>query len=282
MNESDTPAPAFPRAPNSSTPSDRRRPGTLPRKRLLPTRAGALEYVLSGHGRPVWILFSGAGVTLEGWQGLYPAIEEMGTVLAWNRFGLGRSARPRVPQTGTTVLATLRELLAHGALEPPYVLVGHSLGGLHANLFARLYPGEVAGVVLIEPTDPGEHAYGRESRLAGVLARLFNQPAHLFRANLRAELAWQEATARELQQAGPFPPVPLAVITGARPPPRWLADAQALARRRAHQAELARLSPQGEQVMAWRSGHFPQRSEPACVLQVLRRMAARIQAESPL
>ncbi|MBL0420311.1 alpha/beta hydrolase [Ramlibacter sp. AW1] len=257
--------------------------GALPRKRLLPTQAGALEYVLSGDGPPHWILFSGAGVTLEGWKALYPDIERLGRVLAWNRFGLGRSARPRVPQTGTTVLATLRELLHGCELQPPYVLVGHSLGGLHANLFARLYPQEVAGVVLVESTHPDDtvHGHGHEKRLAQVLGRLFEVPTGWFRANLEAELAWQQATVRELTQAGPFPPVPLTVVSAGRSPPRWLSDAQAWERRRRHQAELVQLSPAGKQVIARRSGHFPQRTEPQLVLQVLRAMAGCVAERRP-
>lgn len=253
-------------------------PGALPRKQLLPTSAGRLEYILSGGGRPTWLLFNGAGIALEGWRGLYPGIERLGTVFGWNRPGLGRSDRPRVAQTASAVLAPLREMLAHCRLEPPYVLVGHSLGGLHANLFARRYPGEVQGVVMIEATHPRDagHGLGHESRLVDALARMFPMPKPWFRANLHAELQCQEDSAREVEAAGPFPPVPLAVISGAQTPPRWLADAQAVARRRELQQELARMSPLGQHVLARESGHFPQRTEPGLVLSVLRAMAARL------
>ncbi|TFZ03344.1 alpha/beta fold hydrolase [Ramlibacter rhizophilus] len=258
-------------------------PGALPPRQFVATSAGRLEFVRSGRGRPTWLLFNGAGIGLEGWQGLYPAIEQFGTVFAWNRFGLGRSDPPRAAQTGDGVVAVLREALAALSLEPPYVLVGHSLGGLHAHLFARRYPEQVAGVALLEATHPEEqdHGRGHESRLVQVLDRLFPLPKVRFRANLEAELRWQAETAREVRQAPPFPPVPLVVVTGAQAPPRWLADAQAVERRRLHQRELARLSPQGEQVMAWRSGHFPQRTEPQCVLRALRSLAARVGAQKP-
>ena len=60
------------------------------------TRSGALEYVVSGAGQPTIVLLNGAGVTLEGWRTLYPAIEHLGTVFAWNRFGVKGSDEPRL------------------------------------------------------------------------------------------------------------------------------------------------------------------------------------------
>lgn len=260
--------------------------GPLPKRQWVRTSAGRMEFMRSGAGRPVWLLFNGAGIGLEGWQGLYPDIERLGTVFAWNRLGIGRSDPPRQVQSGRRVVRALSEALDHLDLQPPYVLVGHSLGGLHAQLFARLFPQDVAGVLLLDATHPDErdHGRGHETRLAQVLDRLFPLPTSAFRPNLEAELAAQAETAREVQAAGAFPPVPLVVVTGAQAPPRWLADAGAVARRREHQRHLARLSPSGEQVMAWRSGHFPQRSEPGLVLHAMARLAGqtRDQAVSPL
>ncbi|AEG92723.1 hypothetical protein Rta_16310 [Ramlibacter tataouinensis TTB310] len=229
----------------------------------------------SGSGSPTYVLMNGAGVTLEGWRPLYPGIERLGTVFAWNRQGLGRSARPRSRQTGALVVASLRELLAYAGLAPPYVLVGHSLGGLHANLFARLHPAEVAGVALIEATHPDDCGRLREheGRLAGVLARLLAVPAAWLRPNLHAELACALDTARQVEAAGPFPPVPLVVVSGGQTPPRWLMSPEALELKQARQRALAALSPLGEQVIAQASGHFPQRTQPELVLDVLRRLA---------
>lgn len=70
-------------------------------------------------------------------------------------------------------------------------------------------------------------------------------------------------TVKEIEGAGPFPPVPVAVITGGTDPPKWLMSSAALQSRRAHQQELVRLSPLAQQVIAEKSGHFPQLTEPA-------------------
>src|SRR5687767_8892541 len=96
--------------------------GALPPIRALQTRTGRLTCIVSGEGRPTILLFNGAGVSLEGWRALYPAIEQCGTVFGWNRFGLQGSDPPRQRQTGAVVVGSLRELLGHAGLSPPYVL----------------------------------------------------------------------------------------------------------------------------------------------------------------
>lgn len=248
-----------------------RRSAVLPRIRFAQVPGGRLGYVLSGKGRPTLLLFGGAGVGVEGWRQLYPGIERLGAVFGWNRFGMPGSDPPRQRQTGTAVLAALRELLAHAGLVPPYVLVAHSLGGLYANLFARRYPGEVAGVLFLEATHPDDREVLKkhETQLVRALGQVLALPQRLIRRNVHAELECVEDTVREIASAGAFPGVPLRVVTGGRTPRGWLMSPAAVAARRAHQQELARLSPMGEQVIAHQSGHFPQLSEPRLVLRVL-------------
>jgi pimeloyl-ACP methyl ester carboxylesterase len=259
---------------------DRAKPfrlGALPQRQRLQTRAGTLEYVVSGEGTPVIVLLNGAGMTLEGWRALYPDVERLGTVFAWNRFGVKDSDSPRLAQTGAVVVASLRELLRYAGLHPPYVLVGHSIGGLYANLFARLHPSEVAGLLFIEATHPRDQEMLQEhkTRLGRTLEKVLALPQWLFRANLHSEIEAVPQTVDEIAAAGPFPPVPVSVVTGGAAPPKWLMATSAQQARERHQRELAQLSPHGEQVVAERSGHFPQLTEPALVLAALRALIAR-------
>jgi pimeloyl-ACP methyl ester carboxylesterase len=249
----------------------------LPPRQKLQTRAGLLEYTLSGEGDANIVLVNGAGLTVTGWQPLYPGIERLGRVFAWNRFGLQGSDDPPAVQRGAVVIASLRELMAYAGLEPPYVLVGHSLGGLYANLFARLHPTEVAGVLFLEATHPRDentlpHDRGK---LAQGLSKVQGEPPCDFEANLHAEMDAAGDTVQEVQAAGPFPAVPVAVVTGGIDPPPSLLSPEAAQARRAHQVGLARLSPDAEHVIAEGSGHFPQRSEPQLVLDVLERLVRR-------
>ena len=254
--------------------------GEMPDRHRLQTRAGALEYTLSGTGAATVVLLNGAGVTLEGWRLLYPAIEGMAKVFAWNRFGVRGSDAPRLAQSGAVVLASLRELLSYAGLQAPYVLVGHSLGGLYANLFARLYPQEVAGLMFLEATHPRDHEVlpQHETQLTRAISKVLALPQRLFSANLHAEIEASGDLAHEIASAGPFPAIPVCVVTGARDPPQWLMSPAARRARQSHQQDLVRLSPQGRHVVAATSGHFPQLTEPALVLQVLRELVERAQA----
>ena len=250
--------------------------GVLPPIRALQTRSGRMGYMLSGSGRPHILLFNGAGVSLQGWEALYPAIEQIGTVFGWNRFGMQGSDAAHERQSGTVVIGSLRELLGYAGLEPPYLLVAHSLGGLYANLFARLYPKETAGVLFLEATHPDDQEALRkhESHLLRALAKVLTLPQVFFKPNVQTELASVEDTVREIAAAGDFPPVPVRVVTGGLTPRTWMMSPGAVGARRANQQALARLSPRGEQVIAQKSGHFPQMTEPGLVLRVLAELAA--------
>lgn len=262
--------------------AEAQRIGVLPALQVLQTRKGRLGYMVSGAAAPAILLFNGAGVGLQGWQALYPAIADCGTVFGWNRFGLEGSDAPGARQTGTVVVASLRELLRHAGIAPPYVLVAHSFGGLYANLYARLHPREVAGVLLLEATHPDDHDALRENEehMVKALGRLQDLPEARLRANVRAELAAAEEIAREIDAAGPFPEVPLRVLTGGLTPRAAQVTPVASGARRAHQDELARLSPLGEQIIAQASGHFPQMTQPELVLEVLRGLLRQVRAES--
>lgn len=250
--------------------------GVLPPVRALQTRGGRAAYILSGEGPCTILLFSGAGMSLQGWEALYPQVESLGRVFGWNRPGMQGSDAPGERQTGAVVIAQLRELVGYAGLEPPFVLVGHSVGGLFANLFARLYPEETAGVLFLEATHPADHEVlcKREGQLARALGKVLTLPQVLLRPNLASELACVEETVREIDAAGPFPPVPLRVVTGGLTPRGWLMSPGAVAAKRTNQQELVRLSPLGEQVIAHASGHFPQLTEPELVLRVLAELAA--------
>ena len=95
---------------------------------------------------------------------------------------------------------------------------------------------------------------------------------------VQTELACVADTVREIESAGPFPEVPLRVVTGGLTPRSWLMSPGAVGSKRANQQELVRLSPLGEQVIAQKSGHFPQLTEPELVLRVLRELVEQARA----
>lgn len=96
---------------------------------------------------------------IDGWRavlaGLAPATRQGWALFAYNRPGIGRSEPTERPRDGQHVVTELHELLRQQGLKPPFLLVGHSLGGLYQQLFARTYPTEVCGLVLVDAVYPG-------------------------------------------------------------------------------------------------------------------------------
>ena len=241
----------------------------FPNRSLASAAGETIEFVRAGSGPDTVVLVNGAGGPIEGWQRVFAPVADFATVIAYNRPGIGRSAPPCRPQTGLHMVATLRAVLQAAGLPPPYVLVGHSLGGLLVNLFARLHPSEVSAAVLLDATAPqdvavlAQHENALQRGLRAVLDRCSPPDAN-------AEVRHVAASVAQLSAAPPFPGIPLTVVTGGKPAMAWATPAAARAARAAHQRELAALSPLGRQVVAVRSGHFPQFSEPALVVDAIR------------
>lgn len=107
-------------------------------------------------GAPATVVFeNGSRITLDKWDKVIPEVAKEATVFAYNRPGYGKSDKPSTPRDGKTVVEELRQLLRQQGLQPPYTLVGHSLGGLYMQMYARAYPQEVQGVVLVDSVYPG-------------------------------------------------------------------------------------------------------------------------------
>lgn len=255
---------------------------SLPPRQTAQIRGCTLEYITSGSGSPAIVLVNGAGGPVEGWYRVYAELEAISTVFAYNRPGIGGSDRPNSPQTGDAIVAVLRELLTAIELVPPYILVGHSLGGLYVNLFARQFPGEVAGVVLLDAAAPGDevlqHTY--QTALQRGLNMVIGLFAPFFGKDKNREVAFVSETVNQINNAGPFPDVPLIVVSGGKAISPVLMSAQALKVRRENQMALSTLSRYGEQVIAARSGHFPQFSEPELVVRAIRQVCERVKQQS--
>jgi pimeloyl-ACP methyl ester carboxylesterase len=236
-----------------------------------------LAYALAGQGPTSIVLINGAGGPLLGWYKLYPDIERLGRVFAYDRPGSGNSPRAPAPQTGRRVVSQLRSLLDAVGLPPPFILVAHSFGGLFANLFARLHPDEVAGVVFVEATSPDD--VGLMKRYETTAQRSLRRLLDAFlKPDPNGEVGHENESVEEIRSAPGFPPVPVIVLSGGKAPPSWLMSPEALAHRTQNQRALAQLSPGGEQILAQASGHFPQMSEPALVLAAIRMAVDRARA----
>jgi pimeloyl-ACP methyl ester carboxylesterase len=108
----------------------------------------------TGSGRPVVVLEAGLGEPSSYWGWIAPAVARFTKVCVYDRAGRGWSEPAARPQDGIAVANDLHALLNRGHIDQPYVLVGHSLGGLYMLVFAARYPAQVAGIVLLDATPP--------------------------------------------------------------------------------------------------------------------------------
>jgi pimeloyl-ACP methyl ester carboxylesterase len=127
----------------------------------------------SGTGAPTVVFENGLAAKKEVWTAVAASVAKTHAVFVYDRPGQGASSSSNSPRSGAQIVEDLRGLLKSRKLEPPYVLVGHSLGGLYIQLYARKYPQEVAGLVLVDSTHPlhfsGEGAPERRSFLSRAL-----------------------------------------------------------------------------------------------------------------
>lgn len=104
----------------------------------------------------VCIVFeNGLRGTLDSWGKVIDLLGPDASIFAYNRPGYGHSQEAATLRDGSTIVEELRQALQQKGLRPPYVLVGHSLGGLYMQLFAKRYPEEVSGLVLVDSAYPG-------------------------------------------------------------------------------------------------------------------------------
>lgn len=235
-----------------------------------------IEYALAGQGTPVVVFENGLGGTMDWWAGVFPEIVRDTSAFAYNRPGIGDSAQAVTPRDGDSVVAELRVALRDLGLRPPYVLVGHSLGGLYMQLYARRHPDEVAALVLVDSTHP--------EQLKGAGARE-NWPLWLraamgvgTNATAKAELDALDAAGRTLLALPPPMGKPVFVLSAERP----LRDTSALAvDANAKRKDMARLYPGSKQIWV-DSGHAIPLEKPAAVIQAIREALRVYRAAEPV
>jgi pimeloyl-ACP methyl ester carboxylesterase len=281
-----------------------------------PLRAGDFAGLVGvGHGRSVYLECHGSGsptVILEAglrsrsdfWSErepetpagptVLPGVASFTRVCTYDRPGttlgateFSRSSPMPMPRTAADTVAELHRLLRAAKVPGPYVLVGHSTGGLIIRLFAATYPRQVSGMVLVDalseflqgPLDGAQiTAYDKLNNgpLEGVdypdLEQIFFRPSF---AEMRA------AAARH-----PLGDIPLSVISRGRPnplPPGLPAGlTTTLVERawRASQDKLAELTPDARHRIARRSGHYIMFTQPELIIEETRRVVTAARRES--
>lgn len=162
---------------------------------LIDVGGHSLHLNCRGSGSPTVVLEPGAGGTssMLGW--ITPAVASETRVCVYDRAGRGWSEPAESPQDGAQIATDLHTLLERGNVPGPYVMAGHSFGGLYVLAFAARHPDDVAGMVLVDSTEPGSAATPATSSdnensddILGRVSALLSSSARLGLARLIADL----------------------------------------------------------------------------------------------
>jgi pimeloyl-ACP methyl ester carboxylesterase len=271
-----------------------------PPGRLVDVGGYRLHLNCTGTGSPTVVIDAGLGDWSTAWAWVQPEVAKTTQVCTYDRAGNGWSEAGPLPRHAEQYARELHTLLREASIPGPYVLAGHSLGGLAVRVYADMYPAEVAGVVLIDSMSPRQfprsstnaapqeesksHALTVFPALARIgLARLLVRPlgliphlppeverAYLSRmvrpSNLQAymgdESRGMAASARQAEAVKTFGDLPLIVLTARRNDiPGW----------QDWQTELLELSSNSQQLFA-ESGHNIEIEEPEAAIAAIVKM----------
>jgi pimeloyl-ACP methyl ester carboxylesterase len=250
-------------------------PTPAPSEGLVDVGGYKLYYSCSGQGSPTVILDAGLGENSGTWSRVHPEVAKLTRVCVYDRAGLGRSEKGPLPRNAMQIARELHNLLVNAKIAGPYVVVGHSQGGLNMLMFAELYKSEIAGIVSVDgaPPDIG-------TRYAAVLTpEQFGQYKILVSQN-REGLEYNDLRVSEeqVQAAAPLPNVPFIILRhgiDSQFPAGWPVAALEQAWREAQEA-LARRNPQGKVVVAQGSGHFIQSDKPQLVIDAIKEVVEKV------
>jgi pimeloyl-ACP methyl ester carboxylesterase len=185
-----------------------------PPGRLVDIGGHRLHLSCTGSGGPTVVLEPGLGGVSSDLAWTTPAVARDTTVCGYDRAGRGWSDAADAPQDGAQIAADLHTLLDRAHVPGPYVLAGHSFGGLYVQSFAAQFPDDVAGLVLLDSTAPkpgpalpiltSDNVLGRVSTLVPAVAhlgagRLLAQSSYgTLPAQVRDEARANASTARNL------------------------------------------------------------------------------------
>jgi pimeloyl-ACP methyl ester carboxylesterase len=243
----------------------------------------------TGRGSPAVILEAGLGTDHTSWSVVQPVIARTTRVCSYDRFGVGLSDLAPKRATARSKVKDLHDLLAAANVSSPYVLVGHSYGGLLVHLYAATYAKDVDGVVLVDSSHPGQ--IGR--LLAALPPRRTGEPTDVrvlregFRTGSNPEGVDWKRSADEVRRAPGLGDTPLVVVTAGDQ--SELVTEPAIARRLQRawfglQDDLARLSIDSLHVIALHSTHFVMAStgQPWIVARAVRAVVAAVREHAKL
>ena len=212
------------------------------------------------------ILEGGFGAGIASWSIVQNEIAKFAQVVSYDRAGVGQSEPGPLPRSAKQISQELHTALQKAGIKPPYVLVGHSYGGPLVRVFASMYPGEVAGLVLIDPSQEEFEDWTKTHplpKMKEIEDQIAKGPQGLRDEYAGVKVTYEQARAAKVP-AG-IPVILLSAMTTDLP-----AEAKKMWKDK-HEEWVAKV-PGAKLIAAEKSGHFIQAQEPQLVVDTIRQV----------
>lgn len=216
-----------------------------------------------GNNNLAIVFDSGYGWTMENWNSIKNEVSTFSRMVVYDRAGLGNSGYDGRPRHSQQNVENLHSLLKNANVKPPYVLVGHSFGGVNVRLYASTYPEEVAGIILLDSCHEDQNQ---------LMAPLFSpQVREDYFGQFTAEgtLAEFEESLEQVRKYKSLGDIPLTIMTGANQPHH---TPESWAYWMKFQKELAQLSTNSRHVLLREAGHAVHLDCPKAVIKEIQKM----------
>jgi pimeloyl-ACP methyl ester carboxylesterase len=231
--------------------------------------AAATSMHVEGTG-PVTVVFeAGLGDTGEVWRPVQSAVaDRCARTVSYSRSGYGPGSSAEGSRDARQIVAELRQQLTDAGLAPPYLLVGHSLGGLYMQYFARRYPNDVRGLVLVDSTH--WHQQDRAKAAAPAVYWMAKMASFLMSGIVRREFAGAASAGAEVVALPRADAVPTIVLSSTRAATGESPAFRSLAAQLQNEIATAYATRRHEFVVG--SGHYIQREQPQAVSHAVREL----------
>jgi len=183
-------------------------------EKMIDVGGRSLHSCVYGEGSPTVVLVSGFGAPQTYWNPVIPDLAAQTTVLTYDRAGIGKSEIGELPTHGKQAAADLHTLLNKLNLPKPYIVIGHSYGGILVRLFASMYPDEVGGIILEDSSYEGMLAEQKKILKGKDLEQLEKMASrYAVPDNPKTEGDYRDITTEQVKNSKPLPHVPFVVLS---------------------------------------------------------------------
>lgn len=224
------------------------------------------EYIGDSNDNPTIVFESGYGWDLNNWIPIRDEVSKFAKLFLYDRDGVGRSEKSNKPKHSLQIIENLRNLLQKANIKPPYVLVGHSFGGVNVRLYASKYPDEVAGVILLDSVHEDQN-----KKMVPLFTKEV-QEEYLGQFVVEAPLYEFEESLEQVRGTN-LGNIPLIVMTGGTQPHH---TARSMDVWMQFQKELANLSSQSKHLIVQEAGHAIHINSPKSVIEAIKEMTKTV------